>query len=131
MTTVLKAANYTSEQVLAIVAQYKAGDSLESIASSVGKSVPSVRAKLAALKVYVSKATTKPENKGAKVNKEGLKAYLESLIGKDLLNVEAASKDALLLLIDAIKQRDEKIQGLIDDMLGESDNTQTSDSSLV
>ena len=133
MTTVKTvAANYSESQVLSIVAAYKAGDSLESIAASVGKSVPSVRAKLAALKVYVSKAATKPENKGgAKVNKEGLKAYLESLVGKDLLNVEAASKDALLLLIDAIKSRDDKIQGLIDDMLGESEEAQASDSNLV
>ena len=128
-TVVLKAANYTSEQVTAIVAAYKAGDSLESIAASVGKSVPSVRAKLAALKVYVSKAaTTKPENKGAKVNKEGLKAYLESLVGKDLLNVEAASKDALIILINAIKERDSKIESLINDMLGDESE---SDSSLV
>lgn len=119
MTTVLKAANYTAEQVTAITAAYLQGVSLEEIAKSVGKSVPSVRAKLAALKVYVSKATTKPENKGVKVNKEGLKAYLESLVGKDLLNVEAASKDALLFLIDAIKQRDDKIQSLIDDMLSD------------
>lgn len=120
MTTVLKAANYTEEQVLTITAAYAAGDSLETIAASIGKSVPSVRAKLAALKVYVSKAATKPENKGgAKVNKEGLKAYLESLVGKDLLNVESASKDALIILINAIKSRDEKIQSLIDDMLSD------------
>ena len=124
-TVVLKAANYTSEQVTAIVAAYKAGDSLESIAASVGKSVPSVRAKLAALKVYVSKAaTTKPENKGAKVNKEGLKAYLESLVGKDLLNVEAASKDALIILINAIKERDSKIESLINDMLGDESESE-------
>lgn len=129
MTTVLKAANYTEDQVLTITAAYAAGDSLETIAASVGKSVPSVRAKLSALKVYVSKAATKPENKGgAKVNKEGLKAYLESLVGKDLLNVEAASKDALLALINAIKARDDKIQSLIDDMLGDESE---SDSSLV
>lgn len=127
MTTVLKAANYTEDQVTAIVAAYKAGDTLEAIASSVGKSVPSVRAKLAALKVYVSKAATKPENKGGvKVNKDGLKAYLESLVGKDLLNIEAASKEALVILINAIKSRDEKIQSLIEDMLGDE-----SDSSLV
>ena len=115
----LPAANYSEDQVTSIVASYKAGESLENIAASVGKSVPSVRAKLAALKVYVSKAATKPENKGAKVNKDGLKTYLESLVGKDLLNVEAASKDALIILINAIKSRDEKIQSLIDDMLGE------------
>ena len=131
MTTVktLPAANYSEDQVTAIVAAYKAGDSLEAIAASIGKSVPSVRAKLAALKVYVSKAATKPENKGEKVNKEGLKAYLESLLGVELLNIEAASKQALLALINAIKSRDDKIQALIDDML--SDEVQTSDSSLV
>ena len=132
MTTVktLPAANYSEDQVTAIVSAYKAGESLENIAASVGKSVPSVRAKLSALKVYVSKAATKSENKGgAKVNKEGLKAYLESLLGVELLNIEAASKQALLALINAIKARDDKIQSLIDDML--CDNTQTSDSSLV
>ena len=132
MTTVktLPAANYSAEQVTSIVASYNAGESLENIAASVGKSVPSVRAKLSALKVYVSKAATKTENKGgAKENKDMLKSKLESLLGCELLNVEAASKAALLALINAIKSRDDKIQGLIDDML--CDNTQTSDSSLV
>lgn len=130
MTTVKTVvANYSESQVLTITAAYAAGDSLESIAASIGKSVPSVRAKLAALKVYVSKAATKPENKGcAKVNKEGLKAYLESLVGKDLLNVEAASKDALIILINAIKERDSKIESLINDMLGDESE---SDSSLA
>lgn len=130
MTTVKTVvANYSESQVTAIVAAYKAGDSLEAIAASIGKSVPSVRAKLAALKVYVSKAATKPENKGGtKVNKEGLKAYLESLVGKDLLNVESASKDALIILINAIKERDSKIESLINDMLGDESE---SDSSLA
>lgn len=131
MTTVktLPAANYSEDQVTAIVSAYKAGDSLESIAASVGKSVPSVRAKLAALKVYVSKAkkADNGENKETKVNKDGLKAYLESLVGSDLLNIEAASKNALVILINAIKARDEKISALIADMLGE----ESSDSSLV
>ena len=129
MTTVLKAANYTEEQVTAIVAAYKAGDSLEAIAASIGKSVPSVRAKLSALKVYVSKAVKPASEKTTKENKDGLKSKLESLLGVELLNIEAASKQALLALINAIKSRDDKIQGLIDDML--CDNTQTSDSSLV
>lgn len=118
MTTILKAANYTEAQVLSIVAQYKAGDSLESIAASVGKSVPSVRAKLAALKVYVSKAVKPASEKAPKENKDWLKSKLESLLGCELLNVEAASKAALLALINAIKSRDEKIQSLIDDILG-------------
>ena len=125
----LPAANYSEEQVLTITAAYAAGESLENIAASVGKSVPSVRAKLAALKVYVSKAVKPASEKTPKENKDGLKSKLESLLGCELLNVEAASKAALLALINAIKARDDKIQGLIDDML--CDNTQTSDASLV
>lgn len=128
MTTQVKtvAANYTETQVLAIVSQYKAGDSLAAIAASVGKSVPSVRAKLASLKVYVSKAAKSGDNnspdKAAKTNKEALASLLSDLVGVPLLNVEAASKAALIALINAIKSRDEKIQSLIDDMLegGES-----------
>lgn len=129
MTTVktLPAANYSEAQVLAITAAYKAGESLEAIAASVGKSVPSVRAKLAALKVYVSKAKSEAKTSEKGVNKETLASLLSELVGVDLLNVEAASKAALLALINAIKARDEKISALIADMLGE----ESSDSSLV
>lgn len=129
MTTVktLPAANYSEDQVLTITAAYAAGVSLEDIAASVGKSVPSVRAKLAALKVYVSKAKSeaKPSEKGG--NKEALASLLSELVGVDLLNIEAASKSALIALINAIKSRDAKIQALINDMLGDESE---SDSSL-
>ena len=130
MTTVktLPVANYSEDQVTAIVAAYKAGDSLEAIAASIGKSVPSVRAKLSALKVYVSKAVKPASEKAPKENKDGLKSKLESLLGVELLNIEAASKQALLALINAIKSRDDKIKSLIDDMLGDESE---SDSSLV
>ena len=124
MTTVktLPAANYSEDQVTAIVSAYKAGDSLESIAASVGKSVPSVRAKLAALKVYVSKAKSEAKTSEKGVNKEALASLLSELVGVDLLNIEAASKAALLALINAIKARDDKIQALINDMLGDEAN---------
>lgn len=129
--TVLKAANYTESQVTAIVAAYKNGDSLETIAKSIGKTVPSVRAKLASLKVYVSKAKSdiKTSDKGEKANKESLAAKLSELVGVDLLNVEAASKQALLALINAIVSRDDKIQNLIDDMLGDDASDEASDES--
>lgn len=124
----LPAANYSADQVTTIVTAYKNGDSLETIAASVGKSVPSVRAKLAALKVYVSKSKTSPTGeKVTKENKEGLKSKLESLLGVELLNVEAASKQTLLALINAIVSRDEKIASLIADVLGD----ETSDSNEV
>lgn len=135
MTTVktLPAANYSEAQVLSIVAAYKAGTSLEDIAKSVSKSVPSVRAKLSSLKVYVSKAKSdvKTSDKGEKANKESLAAKLSELVGLPLLNVESASKPALIALINAIIQRDEKINSLINDMLGDAESESESDSTLV
>lgn len=128
MTTVLKAANYSADQIATITSQYLAGETLEAIAASVGKSVPSVRAKLSSLNVYVSKAKkAETGDKVLKENKEALAALLCELVGVSLLNIEAASKAALLALINAIKARDEKISALIADMLGE----ESSDSSLV
>ena len=120
--TVLKAANYTQDQVTTIVTAYKNGDSLETIAKSIGKTVPSVRAKLASLKVYVSK-TAKPasDTKATKENKEGLASKLSDLVGEPLLNVESASKTALLALINAIMVRDQKIASLINDLLDDQD----------
>ena len=121
MTTVKTVAtNYSADQVTSIVTAYKAGTSLEDIAKSVSKSVPSVRAKLSSLKVYISKAKSdvKTSDKGEKANKESLAAKLSELVGLPLLNVESASKPALLALINAIIQRDEKINSLINDMLG-------------
>ena len=129
MTTVKTVAtNYTEAQILVITTAYKAGDSLESIAASVGKSVPSVRAKLSQLKVYVSKAKTSPTGeKATKENKEGLAGKLADLVGVPLLNVEAASKTALLALINAIMVRDQKIASLINDLLDDQDDQDDQD----
>jgi hypothetical protein len=53
-----KAVNYTAEQTLAIVADYQAGVSVDTIAQNLGKSVRSVVAKLSREKVYVAKTYT-------------------------------------------------------------------------
>lgn len=50
-----KTVNYTPEQTLKMVADYKAGTTVEMIAESLGKSVRSVVAKLSREKVYVAK----------------------------------------------------------------------------
>jgi len=50
-----KTVNYTPEQTLKMVSDYKAGVAVESIAESLGKSVRSVVAKLSREKVYVAK----------------------------------------------------------------------------
>ena len=50
-----KTVNYTPEQTLAMVADYSAGVTVETIAQNLGKSVRSVVAKLSREKVYVAK----------------------------------------------------------------------------
>ena len=50
-----KTVNYTPEQTLALVSDYVAGVSVETLAQNLGKSVRSVVAKLSREKVYVAK----------------------------------------------------------------------------
>jgi hypothetical protein len=50
-----KTVNYTPEQTIAMVADYSAGVTVETIAQNLGKSVRSVVAKLSREKVYVAK----------------------------------------------------------------------------
>lgn len=54
-TKTVKAPNYTAEQTAKMVADYKAGVTVESIAETLGKSVRSVVAKLSREKVYQAK----------------------------------------------------------------------------
>lgn len=64
MTTKQKAVNYSPESVAAIVADYKAGKALETIAQEQGRTVASVRAKLSSLGVYAKKEKETSGKKG-------------------------------------------------------------------
>ena len=50
--------NYTAEQTAELVAEYKAGETVENLAEVFGKSVRSIVAKLSREGVYVAKART-------------------------------------------------------------------------
>ena len=50
-----KAVNYTAEQTAKMVADYKAGVTVEAIATELGKTVRSIVAKLSREKVYTAK----------------------------------------------------------------------------
>lgn len=52
------AVNYTAEQTAELIAEYKAGETVESLAEVFGKSVRSIVAKLSREGVYVAKART-------------------------------------------------------------------------
>lgn len=84
-----KTANYTPEQTLKLVADYKAGVQVEEIAKAMGKSVRSIVAKLSREGVYQKKEyTTKTGEAPIKKDEHA------DMIGK-ALNLSEADTDSL------------------------------------
>jgi hypothetical protein len=78
----VKVENYTPEQVAALKAGYTGTDNkgeVKALAASLGKSEASVRAKLAAEKVY--KSSAKAEAKSDRVTKEALVEQVAAVVG--------------------------------------------------
>jgi Zn-dependent M32 family carboxypeptidase len=90
-------ANYTTELTAQIIDQYQEGVDIEQIASSIDKSVRSVRSKLVREGVYVAQ----PKAKSAKVQGPTKKELLRELenTGFDVAGFEGATKDAINRLI--------------------------------
>ena len=89
--------NYSAEMTASIISQYQAGVDVEAIASSVEKSVRSVRSKLVREGVYVAKPkATNPKATGP--TKKELLKDLEAT-GFDVAGFEGATKDAIVRLI--------------------------------
>lgn len=115
MTTTKKAivANYTSDVIAAIVTDYTQGRAndldntaiLLDLSSKYGKSIPSIRAKLASLKVYIKDVQTSESN-SIKATKSQYVESLEALTGLKLDSLEAATKSQLqdlALYVDDLK----------------------------
>lgn len=106
-----KQANYTNDIVESIVSDYKKAvldngsnnaEVLDTLSKKYGKSVPSIRAKLASLKVYIKSAqTSEGKIKGQK--KEQLLEELELLAGEELASLCSATKSDLQTLIAIVK----------------------------
>jgi hypothetical protein len=101
-----KAVNYTAEQTAAMVADYKAGVTVETIAESMGKTVRSVVAKLSREKVYVpktyvSKTGEKPVKKD--VHADAIGAVL-GLTESETESLTKANKTALVKIFAALAQ---------------------------
>lgn len=99
-----KTVNYTAEQTSAMVADYVAGVTVESIAEKLGKSVRSVVAKLSRegvykAKTYVSKTGEKPVKKD--VHADAIGAILR-LSENDIDSLTKANKTALKAIFDAL-----------------------------
>ena len=97
-----KTVNYSADLTNAIVAQYEAGVSVESIAADIDKSVRSVRSKLVREGVYVAapKATARKSNEPTK---KELLIELESLAPFAVDGFMGATKEAINDLIRHLK----------------------------
>lgn len=93
-----KAVNYTAEQETQASKMYQAGDTVEAIAITLGKSVRSVVAKLSNLGVYKAKARSAAD---VKVTKADLIATIEGRYAVDagtFADMEKLTKATLLAL---------------------------------
>jgi hypothetical protein len=115
MTTAKKAivANYTQDAISTIVNDYNLGRQkgqdnaaiLAELSAKYGRTIPSIRAKLASLKVYV-KDTETSESSSVKATKRHYVSVLENLTGLPLESLETATKSQLqdlVLYIDDLK----------------------------
>lgn len=100
----MKAVNYTPEQTAQIVADYQAGQTVETIAEKLGKSVRSVVAKLSREKVYVAK--TYVSKTGAPVVKKDAHAdaigAILNLTENEIESLTKANKTALEKIFSAL-----------------------------
>ncbi len=97
-----KIVSYTPEQTAQLVAGYTAGEPVEALAVSVGKSVRSVIAKLSREGVYAPKTKAKGE---ARVTKAMLVALIAAKVGASeeaLESLEKATHEALELVANAL-----------------------------
>lgn len=93
---------YTAEQVEALVAGVAEGKTVEAMAAELGKSVRSVVAKLAQMKLYKAKETAKAE---VRMTKAQLVLAMEAKLGLEagtLASFEKADKAALEALASAV-----------------------------
>ena len=94
-----KSVTYTPELLATITEKYLAGVSLETISKEVDKTVPSIRSKLVAEKVYVPKKAV-AKTGDAPVRKIALARKIAELTGIESLDsLEKASKAELSLLV--------------------------------
>lgn len=78
-----KTVNYTTEQTELLATGVAAGETVEALAAAVGKTVASVRAKLAQMGLYTSKAKAAKADKGERVTKANRALKLAIELGGD------------------------------------------------
>ena len=129
-------ANYSQELSSLIVSDYadlmakNANDNkivLQILSEKHGKSIPSLRAKLSSLKVYISPDkvnNNEPIADGKPVKKEEIANAISNIVGTELGGLEAATKAALQAILayllkvsKQLEEKEAKIESLIAEML--------------
>lgn len=103
MMTATKTPNYTHEMTVDVVEAYKAGETVESIATRLNKTTRSVVAKLAREGVYVAKTKARGEHAPRKAE---LITEIAHAIGTNeelIESLEKATRDALELIAKAVR----------------------------
>lgn len=125
-------ANYSEALIASIVTEYQSliiahnGDNklvLSLLAEKTGKTVASLRAKLASLKVYVSdkKSATPISSDVTKSKKQDIVLAISNIVGQPLDGLEAAPKNTLLAIAEKLLQQNDKINDLIADLTAENE----------
>lgn len=114
MATIKKAAqaNYSADIIASITTDYQAGrtDGLDNstilveLAKKYGKTVPSIRAKLASLKVYQKDIDTLASVSPSKAKKGDIVEGLETLTGLNLASFESCNKAELSAMAEYIDE---------------------------
>jgi len=99
--------NYTEELTASIVERYQAGESVETIAESIGKAVRSVRSKLVREGVYVAAEKPAKAEKVEGPTKKELMRELEAVAPFAVDGFMNATKEAIQALIDHLKPQGE------------------------
>ena len=103
MTAQAKPQNYTAEQTAQIVQAYQAGETVEAIATQVGKSVRSIVAKLSREGVYVAKTKTAAAGRVTKAELVAKIAAMTAVELETLASLEKATHEALEVLVANLK----------------------------
>ena len=103
-TSKAKAVNYTAEQTAALISAYQSGDTVEIIATTVGRNVRSIVAKLSREGVYKAKEY-KTKSGGSVIAKEAYVTLIADALdvsAEALSGLEKANKATLELILKGL-----------------------------
>ena len=100
----MKQPNYSVSMTAQIIEDYQNGNSVDEIASSIGKSVRSVRSKLVREGVYIAQEK-KTSRKSDEPTKKELLKTLDGLVDFETTGLLGATKVSILDLITAFEKK--------------------------